>query len=180
MKSLSKDQFLEFLEWAMVIVVAFYMIVYGASKYIQFGAFSNYTKPINSYLGMELMWAFYSYSKPYIIIIGLMEILGAILLILPKTRILGGFVLSAILINIILQDYFYGVLAGALIYAICFQIMILMVFYFHRSKVLEALKSLEMENVLFRKLKSFKNIFTLFTLIVILVLFLSFLTQLFN
>lgn len=178
MKTISKKQFLEILEWAMVIVISLYMIVYGSAKYIQFGHFSEYTKPLNSHSGMELMWAFYSYSKPFVVIIGMFEILGAILFVIPKTRILGGFLLSTILVNIILQDSFYGVNIGALIYAICFQIMIFIVFYFHKTKILNAFKFIRIENTYFNQLKSLKNILILLFLVFMIYILLSSLTHL--
>ncbi len=142
----------------MVAIVAFYMFIYGGAKFMQFGDISSYDQPLNSYKGMQLMWAFYAYSKTYAIIIGAVEILGAILLILPRTRIVGGLLLSSVLVNVILQDIFYGVNAGALIFAILFQIMILIIFYFHRRKISEALKLLKIEGNLLTPLKSFNNI----------------------
>ena len=154
---ITKEQFKMQLEWAMVAVVAFYMFVYGGAKFMQFGEISSYDQPLNSYSGMQLMWAFYAYSKTYAIIIGVFEILGAILLILPRTRIVGGLLLSSVLVNVILQDIFYGVNVGALIFAILFQIMILIIFYFHRSKISEALKLLKIEGNLLTPLKSFNT-----------------------
>ena len=154
---ITKEQFKVQLEWAMVAVVAFYMFIYGDAKFMQFGDVSAYDQPLNSYKGMQLMWAFYAYSKTYAIIIGAVEILGAMLLILPRTRIVGGLLLSSVLVNVILQDIFYGVNVGALIFAILFQIMILIIFYFHRNKIFEALKLLNVEGKLLTPLKSFKN-----------------------
>ncbi len=139
---ISKSEIFNVFEWIAVYIVAVYMIIYGVSKPMQFGDFQSYREPINSLDPMNLMWAFYSFSKPYAVIIGVFEVLGAVLLMIPRTRIFGGFVLSSILINIILQDYFFKVHAGALANAILFQILILMILFKHRFKILDALKIL--------------------------------------
>lgn len=139
---ISKAEIFNIFEWIAVYIVAVYMIIYGVSKPMQFGDIQSYRQPINEMDSMSLMWAFYSYSKPYAIIIGIFEVLGALLLVIPRTRIFGGFVLSSILINIILQDYFFKVHAGALANAILFQLLILIILFKHRFKILDALKIL--------------------------------------
>ena len=138
----SKSEIFNIFEWIAVYIVAVYMIIYGVSKPMQFGDFQSYREPINSLDPMNLMWAFYSFSKPYAVIIGVFEVLGAVLLMIPRTRIFGGFVLSSILINIILQDYFFKVHAGALANAILFQILIVMILFKHRFKILDAFRTL--------------------------------------
>ena len=139
---ISKSEIFNVFEWIAVYIVAVYMIIYGVSKPMQFGDFQSYREPINSLDPMNLMWAFYSFSKPYAVIIGVFEVLGAVLLMIPRTRIFGGFVLSSILINIILQDYFFKVHAGALANAILFQLLILIILFKHRFKILDAFKIL--------------------------------------
>lgn len=139
---ISKAEIFNVFEWIAVYIVAVYMIIYGVSKQMQFGDFQSYREPINSLDPMNLMWAFYSFSKPYAVIIGVFEVLGAVLLMIPRTRIFGGFVLSSILINIILQDYFFKVHAGALANAILFQLLILIILFKHRFKILDAFKIL--------------------------------------
>ena len=103
----------------------------------------TFEKPINKMDPMTLMWAFYSYSKTYAIIIGLFEISGAILYLIPKTRLFGGLILSCILINIILQDYFFKVDVGALANAILFQLLIFITFIKHRKKFINAFHALK-------------------------------------
>jgi heme/copper-type cytochrome/quinol oxidase subunit 2 len=141
--TITKEEIFNIFEWISVLLVAAYMIIYGIAKPSQFGDISNYTEPINKLNPMELMWAFYSYSKTFALIIGFFEVLGAILLVIPKTRLIGGFLLTTILTNIILQDYFFKVLQGALANAIFYQLIILFVFYRHRYKLLNAFNALK-------------------------------------
>lgn len=140
---LSKVEILNVIEWISVLFVSAYMTVYGVSKYVQFGSIEAYRLPVKDLEPMQLMWAFYSYSKPYVLIIGVFEVLGALLFVLPKTRIIGGFLLTSILVNIILQDYFYEVLQGALAYAILFQILISFVLFKHRERIKNAFSALK-------------------------------------
>ena len=84
---ISKSEIFNVFEWIAVYIVAVYMIIYGVSKPMQFGDFQSYREPINSLDPMNLMWAFYSFSKPYAVIIGVFEVLGAVLLMIPITRI---------------------------------------------------------------------------------------------
>ncbi len=147
MKTLTKEKFLELLEWAMVIFVAFNMSAYGFGKVVQFGTLSDSQKTVAELKPMELMWAFYGHSKTYAIILGVFEVLGSLLFILPKTRILGGFLLSGILINIILQDYFYEVHIGTLICAIFYQFLICIVLFLNRKTIINAVRSLVVQKL---------------------------------
>lgn len=132
---ISKNEVLNLIEWIAIYIVSLYMIGYGAGKALQFGELSDYTLPINRMKPMDIMWAFYSYSKPFAIAIGIFEIIGALLLVIPKTRILGGLFLTFILMNIILQDIAFDVHKGALANAIMYQVLILGIFYRHRAKI---------------------------------------------
>ena len=125
-----------------MLVVASAMYIYGFLKYAQFGNPSEVTKSVATMTGMELMWAFYGYSKPYAILLGVVEIVGSTLLLIRKTRILGGFLLTGILMNIIAQDFFYGVNEGALRAAIIYQTMILGILWINRAEVIGGIKAL--------------------------------------
>ena len=142
MKTLTKDKLLELLEWAMVIFVAIHLSVYGFGKIVQFGELTDSKTTLSELKPMQLMWAFYGHSKTYAIILGAFEVFGSLLFVLPKTRILGGFLLSGILINIILQDYFYEVHIGALICAIFYQFLIGIVLFLNKKTIIDGIKSL--------------------------------------
>jgi hypothetical protein len=74
--------------------------------------------PFSSFSGEDLTWAFFGYSYPYRVAIGLLQILGAWLLLFRRTRLLGTLVLLPILLNIILLDYFYRLPVGVLVHAL--------------------------------------------------------------
>lgn len=128
------------LENILIIYVSFSMFIYGAFKYLQFGDQPYSDKIVGELTNMELMWAFYGRTMSFPIIIGLFEVLGAGLLVLRKTRIVGCFLLTGILVNIIIQDVIYDVLEGALLSASIYQIIILYVLWIHRIQVIKAFK----------------------------------------
>jgi hypothetical protein len=140
--TISKEEKIEIFENAISWVVVFAMFVYGAAKVIQFDGGAEVDKYVSEMTGMELMWAFYGYSKPFAIILGLLEITGGILILIRRTRVLGCLLTSTILINIILQDVFYQVNIGALIAAIIYQILIFIILWMNRIKLVESIKAL--------------------------------------
>ena len=72
----------------------------------------------------------------------MLEITGAILLFFRSTRLLGALFTSTILINVILQDFFYEVNQGALKAAILYQLLIVFILFLHRDKLLKGLQIL--------------------------------------
>ncbi|MGG5208671.1 MauE/DoxX family redox-associated membrane protein [Chryseobacterium sp. MIQD13] len=131
---LKKNDFLTVLEWSCCLYVAGMMILFGAGKYQQFSHSVN-----EKFKGMKIMWDFYSYSKPFVITLGLFEILGAVLLIIPKTRIIGCLFLTSLLTNVILQDYFYDV--PAIFGAITLQLIVFFILWLNRVPVINGIKA---------------------------------------
>ena len=137
-----KSDKIEIFENAISWIVVFAMFVYGGAKLIQFQGAVELEKPVSEMTGMELMWAFYGYSQSFAITLGILEILGGVLILIKKTRILGCLLTSTILVNVIIQDIYFEVHLGALKAAILYQLLILTIFWLNRSKVLQALKIL--------------------------------------
>jgi hypothetical protein len=123
-------------ENAITYVIVLAMFAYGFGKLVQFnGAVSN-SLPVSEMTGMQLMWAFYGYSRPFVLILGALEITGGILMFFPRTRLIGCLFVSTILVNIILQDIFYEVNVGALRAAILYQLLIIIILFIHRIRVM--------------------------------------------
>ncbi|MDR2236301.1 MAG: DoxX family protein [Chryseobacterium sp.] len=131
---LKKNDFINILEWSCCLYVAGMMILFGIGKYDQF----NHSVS-DKFKGMKMMWEFYSYSKPFVITLGLFEVLGAVLLIIPKTRIIGCLFLTSLLTNVILQDYFYEV--PAIFGAITLQLIIFFILWLNRVAVIDGFKA---------------------------------------
>ena len=136
-----KDK-IEILENAISWIVVFAMFVYGGAKVLQFDGASEIDKTVSEMTAMELMWAFYGYSKSYAMTLGLFEILGGTLILIKRTRIIGCLFTMTILVNVILQDIFFKVHVGALKAAILYLLLILMILWINKDKVVQSIKAL--------------------------------------
>lgn len=137
-----REDKLEIFENAITWIVVFAMFIYGGGKPVQFDGASEINKTVSEMTGMELMWAFYGYSKLYAITLGLFEIIGGTLMLIKKTRIIGCLFTSTILINVILQDVYFEVHLGALKAAILYQFFILLILWLNKDLLAQSIKSL--------------------------------------
>ena len=131
----SKQEKIELVETALSWLVSFMMLIYGLGKIMQFNGAIEVEKTLPELTSMEIMWAFYGYSLPFALIIGLFETLGATLLFFKRTRLIGCFFLTTILINIIIQDIVFEVNKGALYAAIIYQVFILIILWMNKLKI---------------------------------------------
>jgi len=136
----SKQEKIDILENTLSWIVVFMMCLYGFGKIVQFNGAIQVEKTLPELTGMELMWAFYGYSFPFVLIIGFLEVLGAALIFLKRTRVLGCILTSTILLNIILQDIFFEVHPGALTTAIILQLFVLIILWMDKTRIVTALK----------------------------------------
>ena len=139
---LTKTDKIEIFENAISWIVVIAMLIYGGGKLIQFDSVVEIDKTISEMTGMELMWAFYGYSKSFAITLGVFELIGGLLILIKRTRIIGCLFTSTILVNVILQDIYFGVHLGALKAAIVYQILILIILWLSKEKLIRSVKVL--------------------------------------
>ena len=145
------------------------MLVYGLGKIVQFEEAIAVNKTVDEMSGMQLMWVFYGYSKPFVITSGVFEIIGGILLLIKKTRLMGCLFSSTILVNVILQDILYGVHIGALKAAIIYQILIVIILWLNKDRVIKGMKILLTSNKIQQsKAKFFIKLIVAFLLFLVL------------
>jgi len=97
-------------------VAAALCIVYGFAKLngAQFTVLdSELSKPLGQVSGFWLTWYYFGFSPVYGSLIALLQIGGAVLLVWPRTALLGALVLAPLMANIFLIDVFYGIDPGA-------------------------------------------------------------------
>jgi len=102
-------------------IAATLCILYGFAKIngSQFTVLdSELTKPLGQVSGFWLTWYYFSYSAVYGTLIALLQVAAGILLIVPRTALLGALVLLPIATNIVLIDVFYGVDLGGTLAAV--------------------------------------------------------------
>lgn len=138
----NKKDRIEIFENAISWIVVLAMFIYGGAKLFQFDGATEIDKAVNEMTGMELMWAFYGYSKSFAITLGVFEIIGGILILIKKTRIIGCLFTSTILVNVIFQDIYFGVHLGALKAAILYQLLILIILWLNKEKLINSIKML--------------------------------------
>ena len=104
---ISKDEAIDFIILVLRWYLAFYMIDYGSSKIFE-GQFrispGNAAKPIQELDKFYIAWYLFSQSKIFNVIVGLSQIIGSILILIPRTKLIGALVLLPILANIFLID----------------------------------------------------------------------------
>ena len=96
---------------------------------------SELDKPMGQVSGFWLTWYYFGYSKFYGNLIALAQIVGGILLMFPRTALLGCCLLLPIFANIILVDVFYDVNFGALLVAIFVLVALLIILKPHAREL---------------------------------------------
>jgi hypothetical protein len=144
-----KEKAIKIIEWTLRINVFLKLLNYGIGKIIghQFHLKGAIPEEIGNISlaqtsGYHLVWTFFGYSKGYILFIGISQIIGAVLFLLPRTKLIGGALLIPILLNIIVVDYFFGVAYGALFSACFYLATILWVFYLNKVQIVNAIQQL--------------------------------------
>lgn len=100
------------------------------------------TLPLAEVGSFDLAWTFFGYSFGYILFIGGSQVIGSLLLLFERTKILGAAILVPILMNIIIVDYFYEISTGAMMSAISYFIAVNFVLWFNRTKILAAFSNI--------------------------------------
>lgn len=89
---------------------------------------SELARPMGEVAGFWLTWHFFSFSAIYGTFLALVQITAGILLLVPRTALLGAVVLVPVVVNILLVDIFYGVdiqgTLAALVLLICVSMVV--------------------------------------------------------
>lgn len=158
---------IEIFENALSWIIVLAMFVYGGAKIIQFNGALEIDKNVSELTGMELMWAFYGYSKAFAITLGIFEIIGGLLILIKRTRVIGCLFTSTILVNVIFQDIYYIVHLGALRAAILYQFLIFIILWLNRKKLIRSIRTLlESNKIQQTKMKIFVKIVIAFAIFI--------------
>jgi hypothetical protein len=98
-------------------------------------------KTVDQLGAFELAWTFFGYSQNYILFIGLSQLLGALMLLNERSKLLGVAVLMPIMINIVVVDAEFGV-GPAIMSAIFYSSLLILILLMNRQKVWNAFKQL--------------------------------------
>jgi hypothetical protein len=93
--------------------IALGLASYAVAKILpqQFPPISEFTleQRVGDLAPMSLLWTFMEYSRPYAFFGGLMELAAVLLLCVRRTATLGAFICLAVMTNVALMNYAYGV-----------------------------------------------------------------------
>jgi len=86
---------------------------YGISKLIpvqmHYPNFTDAQKHVGDLTPFELIWLALGYGQPYQIFTGLFEVVGAVLILFKRTRVVGLIVIACVMLNVVMIDYAYVV-----------------------------------------------------------------------
>jgi hypothetical protein len=95
----------------------------------------------------SLAWTFMGYSFHYILFIGLLQIVGAWLLLWNKTKFAGVFILIPIMANIIVFDIIFLEKKGATVNATIYFLMLLSILAINKNQIINAYKIISNERI---------------------------------
>jgi hypothetical protein len=124
-KQLNSENVIAFWQGLIIYIISFSLISFGLMKLLHLHITSSLVwmdKPSSSLSDEALMEVFFIREPLFLLLIGCLEIIGSILIIYRRTRMLGIFILLPVLLNIILMNIFYNVGMGATIQAILLAI----------------------------------------------------------
>lgn len=108
------------------------MLLYGLVKVLQAQFYTDNSWkdiPLGELNGMQLTWAFYSYSPVYEIMLGVAEVTAGLLVLFKRTTKLGVLLFLAIALNLVSINLIFNI--GALGSAVPLLIAGLILFVFH-------------------------------------------------
>ncbi|WP_412984672.1 hypothetical protein [Pontimicrobium sp. IMCC45349] len=129
--------------------VFFFLAAYGLGKAIG-GQFYTpdlipthiESMPIKQIPNFELAWVFMGRSYGYVLFIGVCQIVGATLLLFNRTKLIGTLILIPIMVNVIVFDIFFLDKYGALASAILYLLMLIVILYINKPKIINVIKTL--------------------------------------
>ena len=130
--------------------------------------------PFSSLSRNDLMWAFFGQSYSFILVIGFIQIIGSVLLLFSRTRLVGVFILIPVLLNIILIDFFYEIEPGPLAQALILfsGLMYFLLIEYDRLKTFFFNSKNELPTIQFKSY-AFKNLLRVSVVIVPLIVILT-------
>jgi uncharacterized membrane protein YphA (DoxX/SURF4 family) len=119
--------------------LALIFLTYGLAKLLmgQFGAPSPEIAEVRGE-GFVMAWTFFGYSRTYEIVIGLGEVMAALLLMIPRTATVGAIIFFPISFNVMLVNYCYDI--GVQDLSTVLTLMCLVLLWLDRKKLLTLLR----------------------------------------
>jgi hypothetical protein len=136
-------------ELACRLYVFFFINVYGIGKILG-GQFYTPDRippdvaavPLGKAESFDLAWTFMGHSYAYILFVGILQIVGAWMLLFRRTKLIGACILLPVLANIIVFDINFLDMYGALLSACIYFTMLLIILWLNKEQMVAAIRSL--------------------------------------
>jgi hypothetical protein len=155
---------------------AFNLVIFGWKKIfrLQFNVPDAIAaKAMNQQSGEWLTWFYFGYSRKFVLLLAIIQIIGAWFLLFRRTALLAAICLFAFMLNLLLINIFYGMNAGALTQSILVTMSISFLILLEYDRLLvfflqtrSALPAYEMKNNLWKN--SLRLCVMLFSLLYVL------------
>lgn len=146
---ISRVHIIDFIVLALRWYLAYYMLDYGFGKLAgdQFGVYDSriLDMPVKQVDRFYLAWHLFGLSKTFNIIVGIFQIIGALLIIINRTALIGALFLLPIIANIFLIDLAFttNVFGAALtIRLACMMLSDFLILYYYCDKLIAAYRIL--------------------------------------
>ena len=175
---MKKINYKETFEMVSRLYVFFFLALYGLGKILGAQFYTPdlipveiETMPISQIPNFDLAWVFMGRSYSYMLFIGIGELIGALMLLFNKTKLIGTFILIPIIVNVIVFDIFFLDEYGALASAIIYFILLLTILWINKEKIMKVIKTLTHFEVLTKTSIKEKIVKFSYVLLIILVVF---------
>ena len=146
---MKKINYKETIEIGCRLYVFFFLAFYGLGKILGAQFYTPdlipseiETMPINQIPDFDLAWVFMGRSYGYMLFIGIGELIGALMLLFNRTKLIGTFILIPIMVNVIVFDIFFLDEYGALASAIIYFILLLVILWINKEKIMKVIQTL--------------------------------------
>jgi len=109
-------RFRDLFDGVLVALLCYFLLAYGLGKVLSRQFFVRlpwHDEPTAHLDGFQLAWTYHAFSRRYEMALGLVEVICALLLLIPRTRTIGALLTTAVMANIVLLNVEYDI--GALI-----------------------------------------------------------------
>jgi hypothetical protein len=110
---LNYNVLLYWFSWGLIIVLSCIEFAYGIVKFfpvqMPYPSMISVQRSIGEMTPFELLWTTIGYGQPYQVFSGVVEVVGALLILFRRTRVLGLLIIVAVMVNVVMLNYTYQI-----------------------------------------------------------------------
>jgi hypothetical protein len=164
-KKINSKQTFAFIQGILIYTLAFFFMKWGLLKILRLHMTTSLgwmEMPMTMLSGEQQLSHFFGQNYPMVVSFALIEMIGAVLILFRKTRMLGIFMLIIITAGIVLIDFLYDVNKGVFIEACILLMGLLYIAFQDRKKIVDfffntsdAIRSYKFKNIILKNVIRF-------------------------